>query len=140
MPLWGKSSADADKPKYLNERDADNTFLEANGWTLTHPNGNKELLVAMSTGTPATDPVNSVAPAITGTATVGETLTVTNGTWSGSPTYTRQWKRDGANISGATGLTYVLVAADSGKTITCVVTATNAGGAVTATSNAVVIA
>lgn len=140
MPLWGKTSADADKPKYLNARDADNTFLETNGWTLTHLNGNKELLVAMSTGTPTVDPVNSVAPAITGTATVGSTLTVTDGTWSGSPTYTRQWYRNGVALSSATATTYTLVAGDSGKSITVIVTATNAGGPVTATSNAVSIA
>ncbi len=140
MPLWGNTSVDGDKPKYLNTRDADNTFLETNGWTLTHLNGNKELLVAMSSGTPVVDPVNSVAPAITGTATVGEILTVTNGTWSGSPTYTRQWYRNGVAITGETATTYLLVAGDSGKSITVIVTALNAGGPVTATSNAVSIA
>lgn len=140
MPLWGKTSAAEDKPTYLNTRDKDNTFLEAAGWTLTHPNGNKELLVAMSTGTPTVDPVNSVAPAITGLLTTGATLTVTNGTWSGSPTFTRQWYANGVAISGATNTTYVILAGDSGKTITVVVTALNAGGPVTATSNAVVAA
>ena len=32
---------------------------------------------------PATPPVNTVAPSITGTPTVGQVLTVTNGTWIG---------------------------------------------------------
>lgn len=81
-------------------------------------------------------PVNSVLPAITGTAQVGQTLTSSNGTWSGSPTFTRQWKANGTNISGATNSTYVPVVGDIGKTITVTVTATNAGGSATATSAA----
>jgi len=86
-------------------------------------------------------PKNTVAPAVTGTATVGQTLTTTNGTWTGTPapTYTRQWTRDGVAIAGQTALTYVLVADDAGKTIRCVVTATNTTGIVTATSNGVAV-
>jgi hypothetical protein len=75
---------------------------------------------------PAT-PVNTVLPAITGTAQVGQTLTTTNGTWSNSPTsYVRQWKANGAAISGATGTTYVVLAGDVGKTITVTVNAVKA--------------
>ena len=86
-----------------------------------------------------TAPVNTVLPAITGTEEVGETLTTTNGTWTGTPTptYTRQWRRDGDDIDGATATTYVLVAEDEGADIDVVVTATNSGGAVTATADAV---
>lgn len=79
-------------------------------------------------------PVNSVLPAITGTKTQGQTLTVSNGTWSRSPTYARQWLRDGAPISGATNTTYLLAAGDVGKLISCRVTATNAGVSASATS------
>jgi hypothetical protein len=83
-------------------------------------------------------PVNTVAPAVTGTATVGQTLTTTNGTWSGAPapTFTYQWQRAGSNIGGATSSTYLLVVADVGNAIRCVVTATNPLGAVSANSNA----
>jgi len=83
-------------------------------------------------------PVNTVAPAITGTAEVGETLTVTNGTWTGvpTPTYTRQWYADGVAIEGATGATYELTEDEEGKVITVVVTATSDAGVVTKTSNA----
>jgi hypothetical protein len=84
-------------------------------------------------------PVNTVAPAVTGTATVGQTLTTTNGTWLGAPapTFTYQWQRSGSNIGGATSSTYVLVAADYANTIRCVVTATNsvAPSGVSANSN-----
>lgn len=82
-------------------------------------------------------PVNTVLPAITGTAQVGQLLTVSNGTWSNSPSgYTYQWKADGANVaSGGTSSTYTPVVGDIGKVITCAVTATNGSGSATATSN-----
>lgn len=79
-------------------------------------------------------PVNTVAPAITGTAQVSQTLTSTTGTWSGSPTYVRQWFAAGVAISGATAATYVPVVGDVGKIITVRVTATNDKGNVSVTS------
>ena len=82
-------------------------------------------------------PSNSVAPAITGTAQEGQTLTCSTGTWSGSPTYTYQWKRNGNNITSATNSTYTLVSADVSQSIKCTVTATNFVGSATADSNTV---
>lgn len=79
-------------------------------------------------------PANTVVPVITGTAKVSNTLTSSTGTWTGSPSYTYQWKRNGVAISLATNNTYLLVSADAGTTITVTVTATNAGGSVSATS------
>jgi hypothetical protein len=72
-------------------------------------------------------PINSVLPAITGTTTVGQTLTCSTGTWSRSPTFARQWMRDGVDIPGATASTYLLVSADLGKKLRCRVTATSSG-------------
>jgi len=84
-------------------------------------------------------PVNTVAPVVSGTATIGQTLSTTNGTWTGAPapTFTYQWQRVTTNISGATSSTYLLVRADVGNTIRCVVKATNsiAPSGVTANSN-----
>jgi hypothetical protein len=104
-------------------------------WTLAAPAGTVYALDAHSVVTAL---VSTALPAITGTAQVGQTLTVTNGTWTGSPTsYTRQWKAAGVAISGATATTYVPVAGDVGKTITCTVTAVKSGTAsVSATSAA----
>lgn len=77
-------------------------------------------------------PSPTVIPAITGTLTVGSTLTVSNGTWSGSPTsYAYQWTRAGVDIASATASTYVLVSGDSGKMIGCHVTATDTYGGAT---------
>jgi hypothetical protein len=81
----------------------------------------------------------TVAPSVSGSASVGATLTVSDGTIAGFPTPTvtaRQWTRDGADISGATGSTYVAVSADAGHTIRCRVTADNGvGSPATATSS-----
>lgn len=86
-------------------------------------------------GTPA-KPANTGLPAITGTATVGQTLTSTTGTWTGrpTPTFARQWKRGGVAIDGATAATYVLTAADVGAVITVTVTANSIAGSKAATS------
>ena len=85
----------------------------------------------------ATAPVNTVAPEVSVVSApyVGELLTTTNGTWTGTPTsYTYQWKRGATNI-GTNANTYTLVSADANTNITCVVTATNASGSTPATSN-----
>ena len=95
-------------------------------------------------------PVNSALPVISGTTTVGEQLSTTDGTWTGSPTpaYTYQWRQcdsGGINCSdilSATNSTYTLVAGDAGFTIRVVVKGTNGSGNSSATSDptAVVIA
>ena len=83
-------------------------------------------------------PANTVAPVVSGTAQFGQTLSTTNGTWTGvpSPSFSYQWQRAGSNIGGATGSTYQLVSADVGNAIRCVVTATNVAGSSSANSNA----
>lgn len=93
-------------------------------------------------------PYNTVAPAVTGTTTVGQTLTTTNGTWAGDATitYARQWQMGNANdqndpswsnITSATNLTYVLASGQLGKYVRCRVTATNSVGSTIAYSNIV---
>jgi hypothetical protein len=85
-------------------------------------------------------PVNTAAPVVSGTGTVGSNLTVTGGTWNYSPTSRAyQWRRGGANIAGATGMVYALVGADSGTNVTCAEMATNAAGSATAISNAIAV-
>lgn len=81
-------------------------------------------------------PVCSVAPAITGTATQGQTLTCSTGTWSKSPSYSYQWNRSGVAIIGATASTRVLAAGDVGATMTCTVKATKSGVSAVRTSAA----
>lgn len=75
-------------------------------------------------------PSVTAAPSLSGTETVGEVLTCSNGTWSGDATivYTFRWFRAGVPIDGATANTYTLVAADTGKVLQCRVVATNDSG------------
>ena len=86
-------------------------------------------------------PSNTAVPVVSGSAVQGQSLSTTNGSWSGSPTaYAYQWQdcdtagSNCANISGATGASYTLQAGDVGHTIRSVVSATNAGGTSSATS------
>ncbi len=85
-------------------------------------------------------PVNTVLPAISGTAAVGQTLSTTTGTWTNSPTgYGYQWQRcDSAGSSctniGTSANAYRVRRADRGYWLRVVVTATNAYGSTQATS------
>jgi hypothetical protein len=85
--------------------------------------------------TPVGIPVNSVAPAVTGTTEVGQTLSCSTGTWSGSPSFTYQWKRDGVSIGSATSSTYLLDALDEATNIKCTVGASNLAGSGTSTDS-----
>ena len=106
-----------------------------------HPPGKGGPSINQTPPPPVLSPVNTAAPVASGTLTVGSTLSCTNGTWTNSPTgYAYQWLRNGANISGATSSTYVTVTADGGTSIRCTVTATNAHGSGSATSNTLAIA
>jgi len=55
------------------------------------------------------------------------------GDWSGypAPTFTFQYKSNGANITAETAFNYLLWGYDAGQSITCDVTATNSSGSVT---------
>jgi hypothetical protein len=83
---------------------------------------------------PAAPPAVIEAPALSGTAQEGETLTATTGTWSGLPTaFAFQWQRSAGadaweDVPGATAPAYTLVAADVGALVRVVVTAVNASG------------
>ena len=84
----------------------------------------------------------SGAPTINGTAQVGEILTASTSGISDSDglanaSFTYQWLADDADISGATGSSYTLVAGDVGKVIKVTVSFTDdAGNAETLTSAA----
>ena len=108
--------------------------------TVTATNAGGSTSASSNSLTATSPPANTGAPALTGTALTGQTLTCSQGTWTGSPTptYAYQWKRAGANIAGATASTYLLVAGDVGQAIKCTVTATNSQGSASADSNSVV--
>lgn len=78
-------------------------------------------------------PINTAAPTVSGTATQGNTLSCTTGSWNSNLAYSPasygyQWRRGSSDISGATSSTYSTVVADVGNAISCRVTATNNRG------------
>lgn len=80
-------------------------------------------------------PANLTAPTISGTAQPGQTLTVSQGTWSGNPTgFTYQWYSCDnalttcAAIPAATGSSYQAAVGDIGRRLVAGVVATNADG------------
>jgi alpha-tubulin suppressor-like RCC1 family protein len=79
--------------------------------------------VPVDFGTPTLTP----SPTLSGTLNVGNTLSVTAGTWDSGTTFTYQWSRSGTPISGATSTTYVLVADDYGSDISVAVTGNRTG-------------
>lgn len=79
----------------------------------------------------------TVAPSISGTPQVGQTLTGNPGTVFNGTVTSRAWLRDDVAITGATGSTYTLVEADVDAMISFRPTATGHGGTASATSSAV---
>ncbi len=85
-------------------------------------------------------PYCTVQPVISGTLRVGSQQSVTDGTWSGSPTYSYQWQKssDGiawSNISSATANTYTPTFDVANLKVRVIVSAVNAVDTATATSN-----
>lgn len=90
-------------------------------------------------------PANSVSPVVTGSAEDGQTLTTTDGTWTGTPapTFSYAWEvsddsdPDGAwlEIGGETSSTLLIVTDYVDRWLRSVVTATNSEGSASKTSN-----
>lgn len=109
-----------------------------NSWPAL-PNGNYVCKIerAIQALNPPRSSVNPYAAA-PGQLVLGAVLACGTGIWQGEDpiTYAYAWQRDGAPISLATSASYTLAAADlGGKTLTCIVTATNADGSSAASSN-----
>jgi len=99
-----------------------------------------EIWVAGKTGVTLGNPLapqNTVAPVVTGTPASGNTLTCSQGTWTGAVSYAYQWYDNGAPIIGKTTSTYLLTNAEKGWLLSCVVSATNPSGSTGAPSNTV---
>jgi hypothetical protein len=109
---------------------------------MTQAQNDFAMLVACGPPPESLAPINIDVPSVQpeGTAAAGDTLTCTMGNWTGEPTaYAYQWLSDGESELG-TGDSYTVVASDSGTSISCVVTATNANGSTAAPpSNAVAV-
>ncbi len=110
--------------------------------TVTNPDGSASAASDPTSSVTSAPPVNTTAPAVTGTAQRGSVLTSTQGLWNGQGnSYAYQWQgsTDGSTwtkITGATGSSYTLGVSDEGTQVRALVTATNADGSVSAASAA----
>jgi len=113
----------------------------------TNPSGSV-LVVAVDTTpiapTTSTRPINTVAPGLSGSVSVGSTMSLDRGTWTGSPvpTFVQAWLRCAAPIPsafttvpagcsaipGATATSYVVTTADVGSYVTAQIAGSNASG------------
>jgi len=102
---------------------------------------------APGTPTPTTidaylKPSRGSPPVISGTAQVGQRLAASSGTWAGTPllSYSYQWQRCApgcSNVAGAKASSLRLTAADVGKRVRMLVTASNSAGSAQAASTQV---
>ena len=115
--------------------DADIAGATGSSYTLVDADGGKTIKVRVSftddgdneesltsEATARTNSPSTGQPTISGTAQVGETLTahtsgINDADGLDNATFSYQWLADDADIAGATGSSYTLVAADEGKTI-----------------------
>jgi hypothetical protein len=103
---------------------------------------NSDKTAVVQASATAGPPANQTPPTISGTAQEKQTLTASQGSWTGAQpqTYTFQWRRCDqtgagcADIAGATKATYVLTTSDIGHTLRVTVTAHNSLGDASATS------
>lgn len=112
----------------------------------TNSIGSSEASSANTIKVRGSKPENTLAPRISGTPAVGETLTCEPGTWMGvpTPTYAYVWVRDKGTpqeeaIGSAASAAYTARGEDRGHSLSCEVTATNVEGATARASAAVVV-
>jgi hypothetical protein len=120
---------------------ADVTGVAPGAWDVVATSGLRPVTVTLAGGITVRAARLGVvrAPSISGTARVGGTVRVAQGTWSPAPgSYGYQWAAGGVAIKGATGAAYVIPAALRGKRLTVTVTARRAHRADTPVSSAAV--
>lgn len=85
--------------------------------------------------------LNTALPNLSGSTGLGDTITTTNGTWTGASggLFSYQWLRDDEPITDAVSSTYTITLEDSAANLRSRVTYTNSGGAASASSNPIVI-
>lgn len=89
--------------------------------------GDPEPVVETATSTNTLKVLRAGTPTVSGTTKVGDTVTAAPGSWTAGTSVRYQWRADGVPIAGATGRTFVLTNAQSGKAISVAVTGTQAG-------------
>ncbi|HEX3511570.1 MAG TPA: hypothetical protein VHT27_10800, partial [Solirubrobacteraceae bacterium] len=122
-----------------------NTYTSGPSNPFGSPTTDSERASLYATYTPSSPPAvpaNTALPAVSGTASVGQTLSATHGSWTENPTaYAYEWQRCNplgeacATIAGQVSSTYPLGSADQGSTLRVSVTASNAAGSSVASTS-----
>ncbi|MBY6135025.1 hypothetical protein KUV61_04245 [Nocardioides marinus] len=117
------TSNSQDRPAVAQLTDGSLAFTWTSNWQDGHSDGVYGKIAVYNTA-----PTGGVT--ISGTAAEDQTLTASNtlADEDGIGTVTYQWHRDGADIAGATGSTYVLTQGDVGAEITVTASYTDGGG------------
>ena len=112
--------------------------------TATNTGGSATAPSTVTAVVQAVPPANTALPVVTGSAAQGQTLSTSNGSWSGTQPigFAYQWQRCDSGggscvpIDTATASSYTLTSAEVGFTIRATVTATNTGASTAANSAA----
>jgi hypothetical protein len=88
-----------------------------------------------------TPPVNQTRPSVIGVPKLAQTVSCNPGTWTGGATFTYRWEQDDGVSRQTLGSGPSLLVSDllPGSLIRCIVTASNAAGSATATSDPVTV-
>jgi hypothetical protein len=113
--------------------------LAVEEYGVSAPINNSWWWAMIESGPVGTAPVNTVAPVISGTANVGQTLTLSTGTWTGTEpiTYIYSFYVNSVLKQQGASQTYTLQQADFGFNVSGLVDAINAFGTSFAASNTV---
>jgi hypothetical protein len=107
--------------------------------TTTTPTTSTSTTTSTTTTASPSKPVNTLAPALSGTARQGNQLMTTDGSWTGSPTsFSFKWERCKTRCTmarNAVKQTYNVSSRDVGYTLDAIVTARNSAGKASAYSN-----
>ena len=123
-------AADAGKPVQCQI-----TTLTANsGATSTFSFTQEVPVVSPYPGTAPPVGPTSISSPTPSSPSVGTLMTCSPGSWSGAPSFTYRWYKDGVAIPGAVSSTYTLTAGDVPGNIQCGALGTNAGGTVLKTN------
>lgn len=135
---YGGTSSGLDTTKLANGPHT----LTATAYAKTGRPAATKVTVTVANVIAVTAPAASAPPSVSGTAQVGQALTSSTGSWTGTApiNYAYHWLRcDAAGgscsaIAGATAQSYSLTNTDTGSTLRSQVTATNAAGAASSES------
>jgi hypothetical protein len=139
LTLWSSQLYEPDFVSHVNRWIQDGLHVYYSRSLLTQvaapgpkPSGSDVTEVTYTGPTTMPAPVCVSTPYVSGSPSAGSVLTCTMGNWGNLPeSYVYQWQSDGAAVGDGSN-TYLVDPTDSGKTVNCVVTATNAGGSTVA--------